>query len=504
MYTLGIDLGSSAVKAAVFDVKTGRSIASAHYPETELLISAPFPGWAEQDPGIWWECTVKAVRLAVDESGIDPAKIRAIGISYQMHGLVLVNSQGEVIRPAIIWCDSRAVPIGAGAAESLGSAYCQRHLLNSPGNFTASKLRWVIENEPESFRRVHKFMLPGDYLAFKLTGALNTTAPGLSEGILWDFERQQVPGELLAHYEIPMALIPEVIPTFGSENRLGADGASALGLEAGIPISYRAGDQPNNAFSLNVLHPGEVAATAGTSGVIYAVTDKNLSDTASRVNTFLHVTHAPGQVRNGVLLCINGSGILYSWLKKNVGHGQLSYEQMNQEASKVGPGADGLQFYPFGNGAERVLGNQLLNAMLYHLDFNRHDTRHIYRAGLEGVAFALAYGFEALKDIGIKTTVIRAGKANMFLSPVFREAFVNTTGIALELYETDGAEGAARAAAYGADLYSTLTGTFENLKPIDYMAPSAELAEQYRSAYSGWKAGLEKQLASISLNRTHK
>ena len=504
MYTLGIDLGSSSVKASVFDVRTGKSISSAHYPEKELAISAPFPGWAEQDPATWWECAVKAVQSALGKGNIDQKKVRAIGISYQMHGLVLVDEAAEVARPAIIWCDSRAVHIGEEAAAALGNDYCQRHLLNSPGNFTASKLRWVIQSEPNLYNKVHKFMLPGDYLAFKLTGEMNTTAPGLSEGIMWDFEQQQIADKLLEQYEIPGNLIPTIIPTFGPGGQLGREGALAMGLEEGIPVSYRAGDQPNNAFSLNVLHPGEVAATAGTSGVIYAVTDKNLTDEASRVNTFLHVTGTPAQKRNGVLLCVNGSGILYSWLKKNVGLGRMGYEEMNAQASKVAPGANELQFYPFGNGAERVLQNRMPNATLCNLDFNRHNVQHVYRAGQEGVAYALNYGFEALMDIGIETTVIRAGKANMFLSPVFREAFVNTTGISLELYDADGAEGAARAAAYGAGFYPTLEDAFENLRPIDHILPSPALADQYQSAYKKWKEGLENQLRSIELNHTHK
>ena len=494
MLTLGIDLGSSSVKASVFDVASGKSISSGHYPETELAIEAPSPGWAEQDPEVWWQCTLEAARRAMSNSLVDPQKIEAIGISYQMHGLVMVDKNMKVVRPAIIWCDSRAVGVGDEAARVLGDTYCQTHLLNSPGNFTASKLRWVIQNEPGKYNQVHKFMLPGDYLALKLTGQLNTTASGLSEGILWDFEQQEIAEKLLGHYDIPGHLVPEIVHTFGNVCHLNDESAMALGLKSGIPVSYRAGDQPNNAFSLNVTDPGEVAATAGTSGVIYAVTEKNLTDKASRVNTFLHVTQTADERRNGVLLCINGTGILNSWLKKNLGAGQRSYEQMNEMAAGIDVGSDGLLFYPFGNGAERVLQNRILNATLAGLDFNRHTSEHILRAGQEGVAFALNYGFEALREIGLESEVIRAGRANMFLSPVFREAFVNTTGITVELYETDGAEGAARAAAYGAGFYSSLDEAFKNLKPTHQISPENPVREQYQKTYERWKTGLEDQL----------
>ncbi len=497
MYALGIDVGSSSVKVAILEISNGRSIASAHYPSEEMTIMAPEPGFAEQDPELWWDSFKKAFAMALKIAGKSAADISCIGISYQMHGLVVVDKAKKVLRPSIIWCDSRAVSLGEQAGKHLGESYCTNNLLNSPGNFTAAKLKWVKENQPAIYGQVDKWMLPGDYIAMKLSDEINSTASGLSEGIFWDFKEKKVADKLLSELGIESEKMPDLVPTFGVQNTVSAEMESTLGLKKGTPISYRAGDQPNNALSLNVLNPGEVAATAGTSGVIYAVTDKNAGDRLSRVNTFLHVNHSDSKPRNGVLLCINGTGILNSWLRKNTGSG-IDYETMNREASKIPIGADGLHFLPFGNGAERVLQNKLLGATLSGLDFNRHTTGHLYRAAQEGIVFALNYGFEVLQGLGISGKTIRAGRANMFLSPLFREAFVNTVDARLEFYKTDGAEGAARGAAFGAGYYASLEEAFSHLECIGSFEPDGKLQTSYKDQYQHWKKALENQLSTIN------
>lgn len=488
---MGIDVGSSSVKVAILDVNSGRTVGSAHYPEQELAIEAMEEGWAEQHPEVWWDAFYKSFKALVGKTGIDPAEIKSIGISYQMHGLVLVDDQDKVLRPSIIWCDSRAVPIGKKAFEDLGEAYCTNNLLNSPGNFTASKLRWVKENEPKIFEKVKHFMLPGDFIAFKLSGEATTTASGISEGVFWDFKQHAISGSLLDYYGIDPATVSHIVPTFGIQCEVSDSIAKSTGLKKGTPIAYRAGDQPNNAFSLNVLNPGEVASTAGTSGVIYAVTDKNIGDPESRVNTFLHVNNGKDAIRNGILLCINGTGILNSWLKHHLSGGTSSYEEMNQLAATIPAGAGGLHFFPFGNGAERVLKNKYPKATLEGLDLNRHNTGHVLRAAQEGIVFALKYGFDVLQEMGVKGNKIRAGKANMFLSPVFRKVFCNTVGAQVELYNTDGAEGAARGAAYGAGLYSSLKETFSGLELLQSIEPDKELNDQYEEIYHQWKSKLD-------------
>ncbi|MEN7548658.1 FGGY family carbohydrate kinase [Rapidithrix thailandica] len=493
MWFLGIDIGSSSVKLSLFDGEAGKRIASVIYPEEEMEIVSPQSGWAEQDPELWWDCVKKGCRKLFTHN-YDPASVSGIGISYQMHGLVLVDKQQRVLRPAIIWCDSRAIQTGEQAFQTTGVEWCQQHLLNSPGNFTASKLKWVKEHEPVLYQQIHKMMLPGDFIAMKLSGEITTTASGLSEGVLWDFRGKQLANRLLEKMELDERLIPERVPTLGWQGKVTAEAAESLGIKPGVPIVYRAGDQPNNAFSLNVLQPGELAATAGTSGVIYAVTEKPVADPESRVNTFLHVSDTPEAARNGVLLCVNGTGILYSWLKKNLqGEGQLSYERLNALAAEVPAGAGGLSCFPFGNGAERMLNNRIVTARWEGLNFNLHQRGHLARAAQEGIVFALNYGFEVLKELGVHSQTVRAGQANMFLSPVFRNAFVNTTGTVLELYETDGAEGAARAAALGAGYFKSYTEAFQSLTCLSRYEPGVEAA-MYQELYQSWKERLKEIL----------
>jgi xylulokinase len=490
---LGLDIGSSSIKASIADAATGKSIAVAQSPTEEMAMVAVQSGWAEQDPEMWWQNLVLSVRSALKKSDARPEEINAIGISYQMHGLVVVDNAQKPLRSSIIWCDSRAVEIGQKAAEGLGEKYCLEHFLNSPGNFTACKLKWVKDHEPSVFEKIHKFMLPGDYIAMRLSGDIVTTDTGLSEGIFWDYPSQTVSKTLMDYFKFDMKLVPDRVPVFGMQGLLSKIAADALGLKAGVKISYRAGDQPNNAFSLNVLKPGETAATAGTSGVIYSVTEKNAYDPQSRVNTFIHVNNRPDNRSNGVLLCVNGTGILNSWLRKNTG-GAVSYNEMNSMAAAVPVGAEGLFFLPFGNGAERVLGNRSVNATLFGLDFNHHSQAHVYRAAQEGIVFALKYGFDVLQTMGLQTSVIRAGNANMFLSPVFREAFVNTIGAPLELYNTDGATGAAIGAGIGAGIFASREEAFKGLNTIGEVTPDPKRTAQYQAAYSKWKSQLNQIL----------
>jgi xylulokinase len=492
MLLLGLDLGSSAVKATLLDAANGRIVSAAQSPQHEMPISAPRPGWAEQDPALWWEHTVLAIRAAC--SGRDESQVVAIGISYQMHGLVTLDERHQPVRPAIIWCDSRAVETGAQAFAELGADVCLGRLLNSPGNFTASKLRWVQQNEPEAFRRIRKVMLPGDYLALRLTGEAQTTASGLSEGTLWDFSKNAPADFLLAHWGIDPALLSALTPTFGKQAGVLASVAAELGLPAGIPVAYRAGDQPNNAFSLNVLNPGEIAATGGTSGVVYGVTDKLASDSQGRVNGFAHVNHTAADPRIGVLLCINGTGILYAWLRRTLG-GNLSYAELNALAAAAPAGSEGLTVLPFGNGAERMLGNRRIGSRWSGLDFLRHTPGHLARAAQEGIAFAFSHGIAGMKATGLTPATIRAGDANLFKSAVFRETLVATLGVTIELVRTDGAAGAARGAGFGAGIYKKPADAFTGLEIIETIEPNPLLVGLCQDAAARWEAALARALA---------
>ncbi|MBQ9201806.1 MAG: carbohydrate kinase [Bacteroidales bacterium] len=490
MYLLGYDIGSSSVKASLIDAQSGVCLSTSFFPRQEMPITALQTGWAEQDPNTWWENLKASTQAILAESRIDATDIAGIGISYQMHGLVLTDKHARLLRPAIIWCDSRAVPYGEKAFREIGEEKCLSHLLNSPGNFTASKLAWVKEHEPEIFDKIDKFMLPGDYIALRLTGECTTTASGLSEGILWDFTAHRPAQFLMDYFGFSADWIPEILPSFAPQGQLSRQAAEELGLKAGTPVCYRGGDQPNNALSLNVLNPGEVAATAGTSGVVYGVNGHINYDPKSRVNSFAHVNHTKSQTRIGVLLCINGTGITNAWMKRNSSSCALSYAQLNEVAAQAPIGCDGLSILPFGNGSERMFENKAGACSIHGLQFNRHGQPHLLRAVQEGVVFAFAYGMEIMNSIGIETKLIRAGKANMFLNPVFRDTLAGLTGACIELYNTDGSIGAARGAGLGAGIYKDAHEAFASLQKVEEIFPVEKDSAAYREAYLRWKSYL--------------
>jgi xylulokinase len=492
MLLLGIDVGTSSIKVSIAEAQTGRCIASAQHPEQEAPILAPQPGWAEQPPEEWWENTKAAIKKAAAAGLYNPKDVRAIGIAYQMHGLVVVDKDQHVLRNSIIWCDSRAVRYGAAAFKNIGEQKSLSTLLNSPGNFTASKLAWVKEHEPWVFEKVDNVLLPGDFIAMKLTGTATTTSSALSEGILWDFKRDGLSENVTGYFQFDKKLFPPVQPLFSEHGVLKKAVADELGLAEGTPVTYKAGDQPNNALSLNVLQPGEVAANAGTSGVIYGVSDSLTYDPQSRVNSFAHVNHMKDKKRIGVLLCINGTGIANKWLRSIMGFPK-SYTELNNEAHGIAAGSDGLFMLPFGNGAERMLDNKIVGAHLHGVDFNKHTAAHLYRAGQEGIAFAFRYGLDIMRENGMQPSIIRAGKTNMFLSDVFTEAFVNATGVPVELYNSDGSVGAALGAGIGAGIYKSEQEAFINLKPLQLISPAK--ATVYNGLYAEWKKILAKQLA---------
>ncbi|MBO6187248.1 MAG: carbohydrate kinase [Prevotella sp.] len=492
-YLLGFDVGSSSVKASLVNADSGKCVATAFFPEKEAPITAVKAGWAEQDPQMWWDNAKLALKKIMADAGAAADDVKAIGISYQMHGLVCVDKDLKALRPAIIWCDSRAVPYGEKAFNDLGADRCLGHLLNSPGNFTAAKLAWVKENEPETYARIYKIMLPGDYIAMRLSGVANTTVSGLSEGMFWDFKQNQVADFLMDYYGFDHSLIADIVPTFSVQAEVSAEAAAELGLKAGTPITYRGGDQPNNALSLNVLTPGEIAATAGTSGVVYGVLGEVNYDKQSRVNTFAHVNHSAAQTRLGVLLCINGTGILNAWVHRNITP-DVSYADMNDLAATVPIGSEGVTIVPFGNGAERVLENREIGCSVNGLNFNKHHKAHLVRAAQEGIVFSFCYGMEIMQQMGMDIRNIHAGKANMFLSPLFRDTLAGVSGATIELYDTDGSVGAAKGAGIGAGIYKDSQEAFATLDKLQVIAPDESRRAEYQAAYAAWKEVLNKKM----------
>ena len=492
-YLLGFDVGSSSVKASLVNADSGKCEATAFFPEKEAPITAVKAGWAEQDPEMWWENAKLALKKIMNEVGAAADDVKAVGISYQMHGLVCVDRDLKVLRPSIIWCDSRAVPYGEKAFKELGAEQCLGHLLNSPGNFTAAKLAWVKENEPDLYGNIYKVMLPGDYIAMRLSGVANTTVSGLSEGMFWDFKENRVAKFLMDYYGFDESLIADIVPTFAVQGEVSVSAAAELGLKAGTPITYRGGDQPNNALSLNVLNPGEIAATAGTSGVVYGVLGEVNYDKKSRVNMFAHVNHTADQTRLGVLGICNGTGILNAWIHRNI-TSDISYAEMNDLGATVPIGSEGVRILPFGNGAERILENKEIGCSIHGLNFNRHNKAHVVRAAQEGIVFSFCYGMEIMEQMGMDIRKIHAGKANMFLSPLFRDTLAGVSGATIELYDTDGSVGAAKGAGIGAGIYKDSDEAFATLDKLQVIEPDEKNTTAYKAAYEAWKEILTKEI----------
>lgn len=493
MLLLGIDLGTSSVKVSVVDADSQELLATASYPESDAAILTPQPGWAEQDPRQWWEFVQQAILKCNTSNKYNPKDIGAIGIGYQMHGLVLADKNQNVLRNAIIWCDSRAVEIGEEALQKIGVDKCLTHLLNSPGNFTASKLAWVKQNEPDIYSQIDKFMLPGDYIAMQFTGVITTSTSALSEGIFWDFKRQEVSEDVVEYFQFDKNLFPKTQPLFSEQAIIRPEVATKLSLGLHAVVSYKAGDQPNNALSLNVLNPGEVAANAGTSGVIYGVSDQAGFDPLSRINSFAHVNYTPEQPKIGVLLCINGTGIFNKWTKQLTG--AKTYQELNELAQNSAPGAEGLLAIPFGNGAERMLNNKIPGAQFLNIDFNRHGTAEIARAVQEGIAFSFRYGLDIMRENGIDPTVVRAGKSNLFLSNIFASTFAAVNNVAIEYYEGDGSYGAAIGAGIGTGFYSSPEEAGKQRKVSSMLEPSTQY--DYEPTYQKWKAALTTALNKL-------
>ncbi len=475
MHSLGLDIGSSSVKVSLFDAVHHRTVGSATSPSDEMAIMAPQPGWAEQDPELWWHHVLLACKELRERNPQAWASVATIGIAYQMHGLVTLDLQGRPVRPSIIWCDSRAVEVGEKMLQGQGKEGYLRRNLNTPGNFTLSKMRWMAESEPKLWATVDKVMLPGDYIAYRLTGNKSTTVSGVSEMVAWDFQNESVDGQLLDRFNIKQSLFPEVLPNFGFHGKLSAEACRSLGLPSDVELRYRAGDQPNNAFGLGVTEPGTVAMNAGTSGVVYAVSNRPVSDPLETYNVFAHVNHSAEAPRYGMLLCINGCGIVYSQLKRLLQ--APSYAVMNGWAAEVSPGAGGLRVLPFGNGAERMLGNRNPAASVWGWDFNRHSAAHWSRAAVEGVAATLAYGIERMRSLGVPLQTVRAGRANLFLNPVFVDALQNMADVSVQLLASDGAHAAAIAAAHGPDAWKKMQVEASDAASEEPSSSAADYAE---------------------------
>ncbi len=478
---LGIDIGSSSVKVALID-REGRAIAEVREPSQEMPMKSLQAGWAEQDPEMWWQYTCEAIEKITSQ--LETSDILSIGLAHQMHGLVLVDQQGNLLRDAIIWCDSRAVPYGSLLADHIGTKQCLDSMLNLPGNFTASKLAWIREHEPDIYKKIACVMLPGDYICYRLTGELSTTAGNLSEGCFWDFKGHRLSPKILEALGLSIDHFPAILQCMDNHGVTRGQ-IDINGLPDEIPVCYKAGDQPNNAYALGVTEPGQVAGTGGTSGVIYAVTDKLVADPSQAVNSFAHFNHSSKTSRIGILLCINSVGILYAWMRRMLG--DLSYGHMEELASRAPVGSDGLAIIPFGNGAERMLGNQPSSASIHGIQLNRHDQSHLIRAALEGLAFSYAHGIEKMRALGVEIHHFRVGNDNLFQSEIFAQSLADLSQCEIEVIECSGAVGAARGGAHGGGHQLAIQDQ------IHFTYSPRPLSDSLSEAYQQWSDILQKQ-----------
>lgn len=436
MAFLGIDVGTSSVKVSIVG-EDGVILASATAPaSSERAINSPNPNWAEQNPEDWWEDAQQAILNLPLEARL---QVEAIGIAYQMHGLVLVDSQFQPVRPSIIWCDGRNIQESQILAESLGLDALENRLLNKPGTLTLAKLAWVAEHEPETLAKAHTFGLPGDFIAYKLTGEWSTTKSGYSEMVGWDFGAS-IPfeeGFRKAGWKLPL---PEARPNLEEGAPIQKVIAEKLGLPPSARVTYRAGDQPNNAFGLGVLQQGETAISAGTSGVLYGIGDSS-PGLHEGINRFLHVN---SQI--GVLMCLNGVGSALAFARRTWFQNQ-SYEALSELASQANP-ENCPYFFPFGNGAERILSERAFSGFT-ELDFNRHNLPELARSVFEGIAFAYRLGSEKMEKAGCLSKVVNGTESGLLKSSFFAQLLANELQVELILSEGDGSTAAARGAALG-------------------------------------------------------
>jgi xylulokinase len=496
MYTIGYDIGSSFVKGVLWDEERGEVAAHVTVPDREMPIRAEKADWAEQDPEMWWEAVKAATQRLIDMVPGAGGRVRGIGVSYQMHGLVLLDRDGKVLRPSIIWCDSRATGMGKELEKAVGEEAVRRQLLNSPGNFTVSKLAWVIRNEPETASRIRWVMLPGDWIAYQLTGMVSTTVCGLSEGMLWNFKDHVPHVKALEAAGADPEWIPPVAPNPGDQGVVGSAVGAEMGFAPGARVLFRGGDQPMNAYGLGVDGPGMWAASAGTSGVLYRVDPVREAEPTGMANRFAHIGHSAENPAIGTLLCLNGAGIAYAWLRRVMFAGQ-EYAAINEHVAAVPAGADGVMFHPFGNGAERMLDNRQPGAGWSGIHFNRHGQGHLARAVMEGIVFAFVHGMRHVDPSLPALPVIRAPHAGLFRSELFASMLSTLAGADVQLHAGDGATGAAQGAsvALGASAIKALDSNAARDEPgvLKTHSPDPSIHDALESAYSRWKDALPSQ-----------
>jgi xylulokinase len=482
-YLLGIDVGTGGTRALILD-ESGTVIASAtcdHAP-----FASPQTGWAEQDPDDWWRACRKAVPLALERAGLQSSDIVAIGLSGQMHGATLLDAAGAVVRPALIWCDQRTQAECDELTDRIGAARLIE-LTSNPAltGFTLPKLLWVRRTEPDAWARVRHVLLPKDHIRYRLTGRLATDVADASGTLLFDVARRRWSAEMLAATDLDASLLPEAFEGPQVTGSLTADGAAAVGLLAGTPVVAGGGDQAAGAVGMGIVRAGAVCATIGTSGVVFAATDRPALDPSGRVHTFCHAV--PG--RWHVMGVTQAAGLSLRWFRDRFGSGGSDgrdpYERMTDEAMAVPPGADGVLWAPYLMGERTPHLDARARAALVGLAAS-HTRGHVIRAILEGVAFSLQDSFTILREMQVPVEAIRLGGGGA-RSALWRQVQADVYGQPVQTVaaEEGAAYGAGLLAGVGAGVWPDVdTACDRVVRVTSEVAPGggqAVLAQQYRA-----------------------
>lgn len=489
-YLLGIDIGTSGTKTVLFN-EMGDTIASAigEYP-----LYQPHIGWAEQEPEDWWQATVDTIKQVLDTSGVNPADIKGIGLSGQMHGMVLLNKEGNVLRSSIIWCDQRTQEECHKITEIIG----KERLIEITANpaltgFTASKVMWVKNHQPDIFEKIYKILLPKDYIRYKLTGEFATEVSDASGMQFLDVPKRTWSGEILNKLGLDYKWMPAVYESQEVSGKVTKKVAQLTGLAPGTPVVGGGGDQAAGAVGNGIVKPGVISSTIGTSGVVFAHMDEVNIDPRGRVHTFCHAVPNTWHVM-GVT---QGAGLSLQWMRNNFGAAERElaefldidpYELMTKEAQKAAPGCEGLIYLPYLMGERTPHLDPYAKGVFFGLSA-KHGRNEMIRTVMEGVAYSLRDCLEIIKGMGVSVSEVRAsgggGKSSLWRQ---MQADIFNNPITTINSSEGPALGAALLAGVGTEVYNSVPEACEAaIKTISVQQPIEANVNVYDKYYEVYK-----------------
>jgi len=489
-YLLGIDVGTTGSKAVLIDT-AGSVVAEA---TNEYPMSTPQPAWAEQDPNDWWATTIASIRRVLEQSGGRGERVAGVGLTGQMHGLVLLDSKGDVLRPCIMWNDQRTAEQCATITERVGA----KRLLELTGNpvlpgFTAPKVVWVRENEPQVYRKVAKVLLPKDYVRYRLTGEFFSEVSDASGTSMFDVGKRQWSDEMLAALDVPRRWLPEVTESPVPSAKVNGAAAKDTGLIAGTPVVGGGGDQAAQAVGTGIVDEGVVSVTLGTSGVVFAASDSYRIEPQGRLHAFCHAV--PGKWHlMGVMLSAAGS---FRWFRDTLGETEIirakrenrdPYDLLTEAAADVAPGCEGLLFLPYLTGERTPYPDPNARGVFFGLTL-RHRKAHLTRAVLEGVSYGLRDSLELMRDLGLAVKQVRASGGGA-RSALWRQmlADVFDTPIVTVSVTQGAAYGAALLAGVGVEAYASVAEACETAVRVTGQNDPGRAAAIYADYYPRYRA----------------